>query len=94
MPDRTKLKIDDRIRLLCVPVADVKQREEEIASGAEDPGWTANTIERVIQQSPIVTISEIDEYGHPWFEWIPLKPMFPGEEHRMMIMDNESWEHA
>jgi hypothetical protein len=63
MPDRTQLKTDDRIRLLRVPQADLEQREHELREGVEAAGWTANTIERIILQNPVVTISSIDEYG-------------------------------
>jgi hypothetical protein len=38
MPDRTKLKIGDRIRLLRVPQCDLKQRERELREGRKDAG--------------------------------------------------------
>lgn len=40
-----------------------------IASGAEDAGWSAGTIERIIAQDPVDTISSIDGCGLPWFEY-------------------------
>ena len=94
MPDRTKLKIGDRIRLVRVPQGDVGQRERELREGAEDAGWTADTIERIIAQDPVVTISSIDEYGLPWFEY-QLKTATGGvEEHSLAIMDDDSWSMA
>jgi hypothetical protein len=48
MPDRTQLKIGDRIRLLRIPQGDLEHRERELRAGAEDAGWTADTIERII----------------------------------------------
>jgi hypothetical protein len=33
--DWRKLKVGDKLRLLCVPEADLKQREDELATGAE-----------------------------------------------------------
>jgi hypothetical protein len=44
MPDRTQVKIGDRIRLLRIPQGDLEQRECELRAGAEDAGWTADTI--------------------------------------------------
>ena len=45
MPDRARLKIGDRVRLLRVPQGDLDQRERELRDGAEGAGWTADTIE-------------------------------------------------
>lgn len=52
-------------------------------------GYTANTIEKIIEQNPIVEISEIDDEG------IPLYEAEIGEEtHSISILpeDNGSWE--
>ena len=57
MPDRTALKVGDRIRLLRVPQVDLDQREWELRDGAEDAGITADTIERIIRTNPVVTIA-------------------------------------
>ena len=62
MPDRTKLQVGDRIRVLAVPAADLDQRHREILAGSENAGCTANTIERIIKERPIVVISRVDEY--------------------------------
>lgn len=91
MPDRTQLKIGDRIRLLRVPQGDLEQRERELREGTEDAGWTADTIERIIAQYPVVTISSIDEYGYPWFEYELKSASGEIEYHSLAIMEDESW---
>ena len=91
MPDRTQLKIGDRIRLLRVPQGDLDQRERELREGAEGAGWTADTIERIIAQDPVVTISSIDERGHPWFEYELKSAGGENEHHSLAIVDDESW---
>ena len=68
MPDRSLLRVGDRIRLLAVPACDLAQRERELESPAEMAGWTAATIERIIATDRVVTIDRIDEHGAPWFE--------------------------
>ena len=89
MPDRSKLSVGDRIRIIAVPACDVAQRKHEIASGAEMPGWTADTIERIIASDPVVVIDRIDEFGAPWFDVV----LDGDEEHTLTILDDESWEH-
>jgi len=91
MPDRAQLKIGDRIRLLRVPQGDLEQRERELREGAEDAGWTADTIERIIAQDPVVVISFIDEHGLPWFEYELKSASGDTEHHALAIMDEESW---
>jgi hypothetical protein len=91
MPDRTALKIGDRIRLLRVPAGDLEQRERELREGAEDAGWTADTIERILAQDPVVTISSIDEYGLPWFQYELKRANGKVEYHSLAIMEDESW---
>jgi hypothetical protein len=94
MPDRTKLKIGDRIRLLRVPEGDAEQRERELREGSEDAGWTADTIERIIAQDPVVTISSIDEHGMPWFEYELTSASGEREYHSLAIVEDESWRMA
>jgi hypothetical protein len=91
MPDRTTLNIGDRIRLHFVPTQDLEQRERERRKGTECPGWTADTIERILLQDPVVTISSIDEHGYPWFDYDLRMPDGRVEHHSLAIMDNESW---
>ena len=91
MPDRTKLKIGDRIRLLRVPQGDIEQRERERREGADHAGWTADTIERIIAQDPVVTISSIDERGLPWFDYELTSRGGEIEHHSLAIMEDESW---
>ncbi len=93
MPDRSKLEVGDKIRLLAVPAADLAQRDREIARGLPLAGWTADTIERILAQDPVVVIDHIDEYGLPWFEYL-LDDDEGHEEHSMAIMEDDSWEYA
>jgi hypothetical protein len=94
MPDRSRLKVGDRIRLLYVPKGDREQRERERREGLADAGYTADTIERILAQDPLVTISWIDEYGYPWFEYHLRMADGAQEHHSLAIMDDESWEWA
>ncbi len=91
MANWKKLKIGDKLRLLKVPEADLRQREREIAAGLKDAGWTANTIELIIAQSPVVKIDDIDAFGSPWYT---TKLMVDGKEerHLIAISEDESWE--
>lgn len=91
MPDRTKLKIGDRIRLLRVPQLDLEQRERELRDKVEHAGWTANTIERIIAQDPVVTISWIDDFVSPWFEYALKDDDGEIEHHSLAMMEDESW---
>jgi hypothetical protein len=92
VPDHNSLKLGDRIRLLCVPDADRKQREEELRRGVEMAGWTADTIERIIASNPIVTIDEIDEFGLLWFHVELIAADGTVEHHGLAVMDDDSWE--
>ena len=92
MPDPSKLKPGDQIRLLSVPQSDLLQRTREIRDGLDDTGWTADTLERILAQNPVVVISQVDEYGQPWFEYNLMDDSGEIEEHSIAIMDEESWE--
>lgn len=91
MPDRFKLRVGDRIRLLAVPECDLAQRRREIAENIEDAGWTADTIERIIAADPVVTVDRIDEYGAPWFS-VELEEPDGTHYHYLTILDDDSWE--
>jgi len=93
MPDPTKLQVGDRIRLLRVPEQDLEQRERELGDDAEMPGYTADTIERIIAQDPVVTITRV-EHGLPWFEHELKTPGGETEHHHLAIIDDASWEYA
>ncbi len=86
------LQVGDRIRILCVPDADLKQRAQEVAKSAELAGHTANTIEQVIAKNPIVRIWQIDEFGYPWYEVSFLADDGEPEEHTLMVFDDGTWE--
>ena len=93
MPDHKKLKVGDRIVLLCVPEADLAQRKRELSNNAEWPGWTADSIERMIRHNPKVTISSVDEYGYAWFDCELKDDSGEIEYHSIMMMDDDSWEY-
>ncbi len=74
MPDPLTLQIGDWIRILRVPAADLRQRDREIASNTEMAGWTADSIKRIIEQTPVVEISRIDEDECVWYDATVLGP--------------------
>lgn len=92
--DWRTLKAGDKIRLLCVPEADLEQRKQELQSGAEMAGWTADTLERILSIDPLVTIDKVDEYGAPWFLYELVATDGTIEYHSLTIVDNESWERV
>lgn len=92
MPDPKTLKIGDRIRILRVPTADLQQRERELAEGTQMPGWTADSIEGVIEQSPVVSISRIDVYGCVWYDASIIGPDGIEEQHSLIVYDDDTWE--
>ena len=93
MPNPPKnIHVGDHIRILRVPDADLKQRKDEIARGAEMAGHTADTIERVIALNPIVKIWQIDEFGYPWYEVSLTADDGEKEEHTLMVYDDGTWE--
>jgi hypothetical protein len=71
MPNPSILHVGDHIRILRVPENDLRQREQELATGAEMAGWTADSIERIIKNHPVVEISEIDAWGCVWYKSRP-----------------------
>jgi hypothetical protein len=91
MPDRALLRVGDRIRLLAVPAADLRQREREVRAGVENAGWTADTIERILEQDPVVVIAHIDEYGIPWFDYELRRADGKTEFHTLSVIEDESW---
>ncbi len=59
--------------------------------GTEDAGYTADTIERIIAQDPVVVITSIDEHGLPWFDYALNAANGEVEHHSLAIMEDESW---
>ncbi|AMV20803.1 hypothetical protein [Planctomyces sp. SH-PL14] len=93
MRDRWQdLRVGDRVRLLRVPESDLRQREHELRVGTEMPGWTADTLERILAIDPVVTIDRIDEYGAPWFSYELIGADGEPEHHYLAITEDESWE--
>lgn len=94
MPNRHALKPGDQICLLHIPASAIRRREQELREGVEDAGLTADTIERIIRQNPVVTVDRIDEYFQPWFNYWLKMDDGAIEEHTLAIADDESWEMA
>ena len=94
MPDPGTLKIGDQIKVLRVPELDLRQREREIAEGAEMAGWTANTIERIIERTPVVRISRVDEQGCVWYDATITRADGSEEEHSLIVYDDDTWQHS
>jgi hypothetical protein len=92
MPDPKMLRPGDRIRILRVPDADLRQRESEIARGEELAGWTADTIERIIAQRPIVRIDRVDEHDQVWYDVILIDEGGETEHHYLIVYDDDTWE--
>ena len=91
-PPPKNLQVGDRIRILRVPEADLRQRDYEIVRGAEMAGHTAKTIERVIEKNRIVEIWQIDEFGYLWYEVTLVGDNGESEEHTLMVYDDGTWE--
>jgi hypothetical protein len=87
-----ELRVGDRVRLLCVPEADLLQRERELRDGAEMAGLTADTLERIIAIDPVVMIDDVDEFGMPWFHCELVAADGVIEYHGLGITDDDSWE--
>jgi ethanolamine ammonia-lyase large subunit len=92
VPDPRTLQIGDYIRILRVPENDLIQRANEIESGSEMAGWTADSIERIIAQTPVVQISRIDEDGCVWYETTIIGPDAREETHSLIVYDDDTWE--
>ena len=98
MPDRTQLKVGDKIRILSVPQADLDQRVEERKYGLEDAGWTADTIERIIAECLVVEIEEVELIDDTRLAWFSVEFLTDSENspdiHWIAVMEDDSCEHA
>ena len=94
MPDSDTLKPGDRIRIVRVPEADLRQREREIATKAELAGWTADAIERIIEQTPVVQVERVDDDGCVWYEAEIVDPRGETQYHSLILHNDETWEHV
>lgn len=90
MPDPRVLKIGDRIRILSVPQKDLNQREQELADKSEMVRWTADSIEKIIAQSPVVRISRIDSYGAVWYDAAIIGTDGAEEHHSLILYDDDT----
>ena len=90
MPDRTKLKIGDKIKITGIPEEDLKAHANDTTAG-NGMLSTAAVLEKIMTQYTSVTIDQIDEYGKPWFS-VDIKVKGQTEHHTIAIMDDDSWE--
>lgn len=88
---REELKIGDRVILTKIPKSDLDEREKQKQSWQEDVFCMANVLEHIIEQYPIVTIEDIDEYGNPWFS-SEIQVNGEIQNHTLALMDDVSWE--
>lgn len=94
MPDRKQLKIGDQIRLLKVPDLDMKQMEEDCSKGVEEPDFTVKVLRHLLSTHPVVTITQIDADGRPWFDCELKNDQDEVVYHSIMILDDDSWEYT
>ena len=92
MPDPKTLKVGDKIRLLCVPEGDRLYRAEQMSLDKKYRTDTADVIEKIIAEDPIVAVAFFDESGTPWYS-----REMKDEEGRtvwqsLAIYNDETWE--
>jgi hypothetical protein len=90
MPDRRKLRVGDRIRIVSVPTEDLKQAKRE-KNESELAGHTAQVIQEIVDSKKVVEIFQIDEFKQPW---VIIKFKRKGgriEMHSLAIMEDDSW---
>ena len=87
------LRVGNKIKLIKIPQIDIEQRERELQNKSDMPGLTADTLEKILENNPVVRISEIDELGNPWFDYELLDNEGVRHYHSIRIIDNDSWEY-
>ena len=55
-------------------------------------GETANSIERIIDQTPVVPICRIDDDGCVWYEATIIGPDGIEEHHTLIVYNDDTWE--
>ncbi|MCY2987307.1 MAG: hypothetical protein NTY19_05505 [Planctomycetota bacterium] len=63
-----------------------------MAAGVDMPGWTADSIERIIAQTPVVPICRIDDDGCVWYEATVIGPDGTEENHMLIVYNDDTWE--
>jgi len=94
MPDHTRLRVGNRIRIIAVPAADLDQRRRERIAGNADAGCTADILERIMAQHPRATIARIGKDGKPWFDVELQNADGKPEFHSIAVSDDDSWEYV
>lgn len=83
--DWRRLRVGDRVRIVAIPVADEKQLRET------GNAFTVRVLRRLIRTRSVRTITKIDEWGSPWFEYRMRGRGGRTEYHSLIISDDESW---
>lgn len=92
MPDPKLLTVGDRIRILRVPEGDLRQRVQDSETGSALPGITADRIERIIHQTPVVPICRVDEDGYVWYVTTITGADGIEELHALIVYNDDTWE--
>ena len=79
------LKKGMKIKFISIPTHDLKQFEKT------HDNFTTSIFQKIIDEAKILTITEIDEYGYPWFEYNFINEDGEKEYHSIAIMDDDGW---
>jgi len=82
-----QLRAGDRVRLIELPQADL----EAYKSGSKYLQETLDVIQRMIDSGKVLTVEQVDEYGHPWVGISFVNDLGETEEHMLTITDDDSW---
>lgn len=82
-----QLRTGDRVRLIELPHADL----EAYKSGSKYLQETLDVIQRMIDSGKVLTVEQVDEYGHPWVGISFVNDHGETEEHTLTITDDKSW---
>ncbi len=89
---RQELKVWDRILLTKIPKSDIKDYEKNHPNLDMDDFSTADILDKIIKNNPVVMIDNIDEYWIPWFN-ANIKTNWEIQYHTLAIIDDDSWEY-
>ena len=82
-----KLEVGQKIRITKIPDSDLAEYERT------QDDFTVRVLWRLVDTQEAVTITEIDEYGKPWFEYNFVNDEGEREMHSLAIMcEDDSWE--
>jgi len=79
------LKIGKKIKFISIPSEDLKEFQET------NDDFTVRIFQKLIDNAHTITISEIDEYGYPWFDYNFTNESGEKEHHSLAVMNDEGW---